>query len=43
VLSLVEEVLQDLTIHWQLGVGVILLFIVLFAPRGLAGLLRRKV
>ncbi|MGK0618160.1 branched-chain amino acid ABC transporter permease [Meiothermus cerbereus] len=43
VLSLVEEVLQDLTIHWQLGVGVILLFIVLFAPQGLAGLLRRKV
>jgi branched-chain amino acid transport system permease protein len=43
VLSLVEEVLQDLTIHWQLGVGVILLLIVLFAPQGLAGLLRRKV
>ena len=43
VVSLVEEVLQDLTIHWQLGVGVILLLIVLFAPQGLAGLLRRKV
>lgn len=42
VLSLVEEVLQDLTIHWQLGVGLILLFIVLFAPKGLAGLLWRR-
>ncbi|MCS7194835.1 MAG: branched-chain amino acid ABC transporter permease [Meiothermus sp.] len=41
-LSIVEEVLQDLTIHWQLGVGLILLFIVLFAPKGLAGLLRRR-
>lgn len=41
VLSLVEEILQDLTIHWQLGVGLILLFIVLFAPKGLAGLIRR--
>ncbi|ADD28876.1 MULTISPECIES: branched-chain amino acid ABC transporter permease [Meiothermus] len=41
VLSLVEEILQDLTIHWQLGVGLILLFIVLFAPKGLAGLMRR--
>jgi len=41
VLSVVEEVLQDLTIHWQLGVGLILLLIVLFAPKGLAGLSRR--
>lgn len=41
VLSLVEEILQDLTIHWQLGVGLILLLIVLFAPKGLAGLMRR--
>jgi len=40
-LSLVEEVLQDLTIHWQLGVGVILLLVVLFAPKGLAGLWSR--
>ncbi len=42
VLSLVEEVLQDLTIHWQLGVGVILLLVVLFAPKGLAGLWSRR-
>lgn len=42
VLSLVEEILQDLTIHWQLGVGLILLLIVLFAPKGLAGLIRRE-
>ncbi len=42
VLSVVEELLQDLTIHWQLGVGLILLLIVLFAPKGLAGLLRRE-
>ncbi|RIH87119.1 urea ABC transporter, permease protein UrtC [Meiothermus luteus] len=41
-LSIVEEVLQDLTIHWQLGVGLILLAVVLFAPRGLAGLWRRE-
>ncbi|MER3480039.1 MAG: branched-chain amino acid ABC transporter permease [Meiothermus sp.] len=38
----VEEILQDLTIHWQLGVGVILLLVVLFAPRGLVGLLPRR-
>ncbi|RDI94909.1 branched-chain amino acid ABC transporter permease [Meiothermus sp. QL-1] len=42
VLLLVEEVLQDLTIHWQLGVGLILLLIVFFAPKGLAGLWRRE-
>ncbi|MBO1435885.1 branched-chain amino acid ABC transporter permease [Meiothermus sp. CFH 77666] len=41
-LLVVEEILQDLTIYWQLGVGLILLLVVLFAPRGLAGLLRRR-
>ncbi len=41
-LLLVEEILQDLTLYWQLGVGLILLLVVLFAPRGLAGLLRRR-
>jgi branched-chain amino acid transport system permease protein len=42
VLLVVEEILQDFTIYWQLGVGLILLLIVLFAPRGLAGLLWRR-
>ncbi|MBM3598395.1 MAG: branched-chain amino acid ABC transporter permease [Alphaproteobacteria bacterium] len=37
VLLIIEEVLRDYTIHWQLGVGVVLLAIVLFAPSGLAG------
>ena len=40
-LLLIEELLRDVTIHWQLGVGAILLAIVLFAPDGLAGLRRR--
>jgi branched-chain amino acid transport system permease protein len=34
--------LREHTIHWQLGVGAALLAIVLFAERGLAGLLRRR-
>ncbi len=42
VLLVVEEILQDFTIYWQLGVGLILLLIVLFAPRGIAGLLWRR-
>ncbi len=37
-LLLLEEVFSVYTIHWQLGVGAILLAIVLFAPKGLAGL-----
>lgn len=41
-LLIVEEILQDLTIYWQLGVGLILLLIVLFAPRGIAGLFGRR-
>jgi branched-chain amino acid transport system permease protein len=40
-LLVLEEVFSAYTIHWQLGVGAILLAIVLFAPRGLAGLLAR--
>jgi branched-chain amino acid transport system permease protein len=36
-----EEVLSGYTIHWQLGVGVVLLVIVLYARQGLAGLLAR--
>jgi branched-chain amino acid transport system permease protein len=42
-LFVVEEVLQDLTIHWQLGVGLMLLLVVLFFPKGLAGMMRRGV
>ncbi|MEZ4734221.1 MAG: branched-chain amino acid ABC transporter permease [Caldilineaceae bacterium] len=34
-----EDSLSELTIHWQLGVGLLLLLIVLVAPQGLAGLL----
>lgn len=41
-LLIVEEILQDLTIHWQLGVGLILLLIVLFSPMGIAGLFGRR-
>jgi branched-chain amino acid transport system permease protein len=37
-----EEVLQSYTIHWQLGLGLILLLVVLFAPRGIAGLFSRR-
>lgn len=37
-LLVLEEIVSGYTIHWQLGVGAVLLAIVLFAPRGLAGL-----
>jgi branched-chain amino acid transport system permease protein len=37
-----EEVVSGYTIHWQLGVGAVLLAIVLFAPQGLAGLATRR-
>jgi branched-chain amino acid transport system permease protein len=37
-LLILEEVLAAYTIHWQLGVGAVLLAIVFLAPRGLAGL-----
>ena len=36
VLLLLEEVLSSYTIHWQLGVGLVLLAVVLFAPNGLS-------
>lgn len=39
-LLLLEEVLSNFTIHWQLPLGLILLCVVLFAPSGLAGLFR---
>ena len=40
-LLLAEELFSAYTIHWQLGVGAILLAVVLFAPKGLAGLAAR--
>lgn len=36
-----EEMLADVTLHWMLYLGPIIVAIVLFAPRGLAGLLER--
>ena len=42
VLLLLEEALSDYTIHWQLGVGLVLLAVVLFAPNGLLSLKRRR-
>ena len=41
VLLLLEELISSHTIHWQLGVGLVLLAVVLFAPNGLSTLLRR--
>jgi len=41
-LLVLEELVSGYTIHWQLGVGAVLLAIVLFAPQGLAGLLSRR-
>jgi len=38
VLLLLEEILATYTIHWQLGVGLVLLAVVLFAPNGLSTL-----
>lgn len=42
VLLLLEEILSGYTLHWQLALGLALLLVVLFAPRGLAGLWRRR-
>jgi branched-chain amino acid transport system permease protein len=39
---LLEEVIAAYTIHWQLGVGLVLLAVVLYAPNGLSTLLRRR-
>ena len=41
VFLLLEELLSAHTIHWQFALGAVLLAVVLAAPRGLAGLLRR--
>ena len=40
-LLLLEELLSGYTLHWQLGLGALLLLVVLYAPRGLAGVWRR--
>jgi branched-chain amino acid transport system permease protein len=40
VLLLIEEILSAYTMHWQLGVGFVLLAVVLFAPNGLASIVR---
>lgn len=37
-----EEALSGITTHWQLPVGLALLAVAYFAPRGLAGLARRR-
>ena len=42
VFLLLEEFLSHHTIHWQLGLGAVLLGVVLLAPNGLTSLLRRK-
>jgi len=39
---LLEEVLSHYTIHWQMGLGAVLLLAVLVAPRGLASLFAPK-
>jgi branched-chain amino acid transport system permease protein len=39
---LLEEVLTHFTIHWQLGLGAVLLFVVLMAPNGLASLVKSR-
>jgi branched-chain amino acid transport system permease protein len=41
VLLTAEEAIARHTIHWPLGVGAVLLAVVLFAPEGIAGLVRR--
>jgi branched-chain amino acid transport system permease protein len=42
VLLLLEETLSTHTQHWQLALGIVLLGVVLFAQRGIAGLFARK-
>jgi branched-chain amino acid transport system permease protein len=38
-----EEAIAERTIHWPLGIGVVLLVVVLFAPEGLLGALAGRV
>lgn len=39
---LLEELLTHFTIHWQLGLGAVLLLVVLMAPNGLASLVKSR-
>ncbi len=39
---LLEELLTHFTIHWQLGLGAVLLLVVLVAPNGLASLIKPR-
>jgi branched-chain amino acid transport system permease protein len=41
-LVLLEEVLQSLTEHWLLGVGIFVIVVVLLLPDGIAGLIRSR-
>nr|WP_316644227.1 branched-chain amino acid ABC transporter permease [uncultured Roseateles sp.] len=41
-LLILEELLSSYTLHWHMALGVVLLAVVLFAPKGLSGL-RKKV
>lgn len=41
-LLVLEEVLSALTLHYQLGVGIALLFVVIRAPHGVAGMFARR-
>ena len=42
VLLCLEEVLSGFTLHWHIGLGVLLLGIVLFAPKGVAALFGKR-
>jgi branched-chain amino acid transport system permease protein len=39
---LLEEILSSWTEYWKLGLGLVLLFVVLRAPRGIGGWFVRK-
>src|SRR5215831_1279260 len=39
---ILEETLSARTVYWQLGLGVVLLVVVLFARKGIAGLAARR-
>jgi len=43
VMLLLEEFLRQWTEYWHMPLGVLLLLVVLFAPRGLVGLLSKRV
>lgn len=42
ILLLLEEVLAGFTLHWHIGLGLLLLAVVLFAPKGVAALFGRS-